>query len=300
MVKVFFLKGIYEVMDNQNKWRIEFAKEIVSEVSNEEDLEAIFIGGSVSRGVADKYSDLEICFVWKNKISDEKRKSLISQMNGENFTEFKAWKDQDVVEDNIYINGFQVDVWHNTVEGNQRDIDDVLKNLSTNLSKLNFLYTIQHSIPLLDSPTLEAWKTSITNYPEELGLKLTKEHLSVFGSGNYHIHIERKDWAIFYGLISGYQKRIFLALLGINKMYYPTYKRMDKAFSEMEAIPERINEAFEKMYQSSPYEAWEELSRLMKETALLGEKVYGEINASQIIERISSKRDVQEKKPNLS
>ena len=48
----------------QNEWRLDFAKNLFHKAGKPHGLAAAFVGGSVGRGLADEYSDLELCFVW--------------------------------------------------------------------------------------------------------------------------------------------------------------------------------------------------------------------------------------------
>ena len=90
--------------------------------------------------------------------------------------------------------------------------------------------TLLNCIPLHDlNGDIERWKEKSSQFPSELSEKIIRENLSVFTNGNSSIHIERKDFTILYGLISGLRKRMFLVLLGLSKVYYPTYKRRRKS-----------------------------------------------------------------------
>jgi predicted nucleotidyltransferase len=67
------------------KWRIELAKQICEKLKFIEGVKAIVIGGSVARGYADIYSDLEILIFWDKMPHDSIRKLIVKDLNAKFF-----------------------------------------------------------------------------------------------------------------------------------------------------------------------------------------------------------------------
>ena len=151
------------------------------------------------------------------------RRGIIKAVDGELFSDWEAWTEVTrALEDDIYVNGFQVDIWHNTVKNDEADLDSVLVNFETNQNKLNFLDILRTCIPLYDPENLLGhWKVRASAYPPALRRKIILENFAHIGSGNANIHLHRGDLNILYGLVSGSQKRIFNILLALNKCIFP-------------------------------------------------------------------------------
>lgn len=106
----------------QNQWRLAYAQELFAKLGPMDQLAAAFVGGSVARGIADEFSDLELCFVWKDVPKDSDRKKIIDVFQGTPFVDWQPWSEStQSVEDNIYVDGFQIDIWHNTFAKDQAD-----------------------------------------------------------------------------------------------------------------------------------------------------------------------------------
>jgi hypothetical protein len=72
---------------------------------------AAFICGSVARVLADEFSDIELCFIWREEPPDKNRRDVIQAFGGELFSDWLPWKSDLLgLEDDIYVNGFQIDI----------------------------------------------------------------------------------------------------------------------------------------------------------------------------------------------
>ena len=132
-------------------------------------VQAIVVGGSVARGYADAYSDLELSIFWDELPTDATRLALVDALHGEFLYGYDgpAWEDQ------LLIDGFQVDLWHNTVAEEEAVFKAVLKDYSTDFGDSNFMDTIRACIPLYGEAIIEQWKRQAAHYPEAAG---PKEH----------------------------------------------------------------------------------------------------------------------------
>jgi hypothetical protein len=184
------------------------------------------------------------------------------------------------------------------VQNDLADLDAVLLRFDTNQNKLNFLDVVRNCIPLCDPDgVLEEWKRRAKGYPAELQKKIIEENIAFFSSGNANIHLHRGDLTILYGLISGLQKRIFNVLLALNKMYFPTYKRMHACLKEMPIKPNDIEDVIDTSYTMRPPDAWKATEKLMRETISLIEKYCPEIDLTRAHRGLNTQRKRQDKMP---
>lgn len=289
-------------LNPHSQWRREFAEKLVARITERERIAAIFIGGSVSRDFADEYSDLELCFVWQDSPTDSDRRSIIEKFKGDLFTTFESWTEQThSLEDDMYVDGLQVDVWHNTIANNKKDLDAVLIDFSTNLNQLNFADTLLNAISLYDpSEILAAWKRRAEDYPEGLARKWIEESINTFSENNTTIHLHRNDLTVLYSLIAGYQKRIANALLALNSRYFPTYKRLSLTLATLPHKPTNIAERFEQTYSLSPSLAWQETAALMTETLHLLHEHYPSIAIEPALLELKRSRKFHASSPEAS
>lgn len=278
---------------NHNEKRIALAKEISRRIESFPEVKAFFIGGSTSVGLADEFSDLEICCVWEI-VSDKHRKEIIQKLNGELFIPFQKSDGIATVEDNMHIDNFQVDLWHMSICETEKIIKSVVLEYDTHLSNQNLLYTIKNSIILFDkNHVVRNWKENVSVYPKQLAKNIIEKNIAVFSDRNYEIAIQRKDYAIFYGIVSAYQKRILVVLSALNEIYFPTYKRMEKRFSKMSLKPENLNERFGLHYKDEPYKAWRDLLLIIKDVLSLVQDKHPLIDISEVLIELDRKRKTE-------
>ena len=136
------------------KWRIDFAQRIASRLSPCAGIQAIVIAGSVARDYADELSDIEIPLFWQTLPDDGLRHALVADLNAK----FLYAYDGPAREDQLLIEGVQVDLWHVSSAHQEEIISAVLKAQQFDLGALNALDTIRSCIPLYGHELVQKWK----------------------------------------------------------------------------------------------------------------------------------------------
>lgn len=268
------------------KWRIELAKQICEKVKAIEGVKAIVIGGSVARGYADEYSDLEIPIFWDKLPDENTRKLIVKELNAEYFYPYNY----EANEDNVIANGFRIDLWHLTVDDEENAIEGVIIDLKTDFGYSNAMDTIRTCIPLFGEETVCSWKKRAEEYPKKIAIKNIKESLQSIDSTQAELYIKRENSTLIYEQIANLQKNIFLILLALNKEYFPTFKWMYKSLETFRIKPENIEQRFRDIFTYSPIEAYENTLVIILETLNIINKVYPEINANIFLNKLRSAR----------
>ena len=126
------------------KWRIDFAQQLAKHLARFDGIKAIVIAGSVARDFADEYSDIEMPVFWETLPDDTTRHEIVKALNAE----FLYAYDGPAHEDQLLINGIQVDLWHISTRHEEEILESVLHEHHFDLSTLNALDTIRSCIPL--------------------------------------------------------------------------------------------------------------------------------------------------------
>jgi predicted nucleotidyltransferase len=274
--------------DVHSSWRIALAKEISNVICTIPGIKAIIIGGSVARGYADQFSDLEIPLFWSRVPSAAVRKSLVAMLKAEFLTPF----DGPAREDNISLKGFQIDLWHNSVAFEERVIKNVLQNFDNNLGSSNFFDTIRTGIPLFGEEIVQHWKEKTQHYPRELAVKNITESMQNLTMGNKVFLIVRNNPTMIYEWITSQQKQIFLILLALNQQHFPTYKWMYQTLETMLLKPADTVKRFRDVYRRPFNEAIEDTNQMIDETVSIVSKYYPEIDLN-----FQAKQRFQERRP---
>ena len=272
------------------KWRIDFAQHLAKHLVTFEGIKAIVIAGSVARDYADEYSDIEIPIFWETLPDDTTRHKIVTALNAE----FLYIYDGPAREDQLLIDGVQVDLWHVAAAHQEEILEAVLHEHDFDLSTLNALDTIRSCIPLYGHELVQEWKLRAKEYPDELAEKIIQAHLASFSIGGLFTFAQRKNPTAFYSQLSFLQQEAFLILLALNRSYFPTFKWIYRALESMQIKPEAIDHRFRKAFETPYMEAIKDTKSILEETVHLVEKQFPQVDTAMPYRRLSYTRVAQD------
>ncbi len=268
------------------QWRLDIAQQLAERIRAFHGVQAIIVGGSVARGYADAYSDLELPIFWDALPPNETRLALVAALHGE----FLHGYDGPALEDQLLISGFQVDLWHNTVTGEDAVFKAVLEDYSTDFGDSNFMDTIRACIPLYGDAIIQQWKQQAALYPEALALKNIRQHIAAFDAAQLVVVAHRDNPTAFYTAISRQQEAIFLVLLALNRLYFPTFKWMYQVLATMALKPVDVEQRFRQTFIASYAAAIADTTRLLAETVALVEQRFPQLDTTAVRRRLAYAR----------
>jgi hypothetical protein len=253
---------------------------------------AVMVSGSVARGHADSYSDLEIGVFWTHPPSDDERKAAVARTGGEvwSFTSYQT--DPEVAAHEQYgltevaIDGHQhtgslmVSANHLTVSSMERCLVDVLEHYDTTLDKQTLIAAVQDARPLYGAALLHAWQARSNAYPERLAIKMIQENL---WCGPWYIpqaYAERDDTLVLYQHFLWMQQSILKILAGLNRVYYRSeeHKWLDAMISRFPSAPPDLAQRMKQVFREEPMSGVRHMLELVRETVLLVEQQLPEVN----------------------
>ena len=276
-------------LNSHAQWRLELAQMIGERLRPFVGIRAIVVGGSVARGYADEFSDLELPLFWDRLPDDATRQAIFEALHADLLCPYNG----PAQEDNLQIQGFQVDLWHCTVENEEAVFDAVLQQSSTDLSDSNFMDTIRSCIPLFGESLIERWKRLAQQYPEALAERNLQEQLALLDIGHLHIHAMRDNPVLVYGQASKLQQRLFLILLALNGEYFPTYKWMYRAIEKMAIKPQDAVRRMRNVFRVLQTQAVADTIQLTLEVIELVEAHYPRIDTALARYALKQRRSAQ-------
>jgi predicted nucleotidyltransferase len=270
------------------KWRIDFAQHITKCLVTFEGIKAIVIAGSVARDYADEYSDVEIPIFWETLPDDATRHAIVAALHAD----FLYAYDGPAREDQLLINGFQVDLWHISIAHEEAVIKAVLEGRNLDLGGLNAMDTVRSCIPLYGNEIVKKWKEQAQAYPEELARQMIQDHISSFKIAELFILASRDNPTAFYGQLSHLHQEIFLVLLALNRRYFPTFKWMFRALETMQIKPQNIDPRLRQAFKLPYAEAITDTSQMLEETLELVELQFPHLDTIQVRRQLEYTRTV--------
>lgn len=268
------------------------AKHIASVYKSHPKVKAIIVGGSVSRGYADSFSDLEIGIFWAEAPLDDKRKTLIEQLHGDLWTfhpyrtepEWLAGEHYGInkinIGDKIYKGTVMVDAKHFTTFGMDKVLHDVLDKYETAVEKQVVIAAVQYGIPLYGHNLVKNWQSKAATFPDALAIKIIQENL-YFGPWFPTVgYTTRGDVVVLYQHFIWAQQCILRVLSALNHLYYQSreHKWMDHLINSFEIAPIDLEKRLKQVFKLQPVERWYELKSVIDDTITLIETHIPEVN----------------------
>ena len=261
-------------MNEASQWRLDLAREIALGYTENPKVAALVVAGSVGRGNADRYSDIELDVYWCEPPSDQDRMAPIVRAQGkvEIFWPYSA--EEEEWGEEYDVSGVKVGISSFLTSSIDRWLTDVLEHDDTSILKQMRLAAIQHCIPLHGTPTIAAWQSKATNYGASLKRAIISEYLAdeVFGAWyGRHMLAARDDRIMLYDLFCRVEKCIVGTLLGLNQIYLanPSFKWMDDTIAQMTHKPHNLAGRLKRAFSMDPPAGVAELDKLLAETLAL-------------------------------
>ncbi len=213
-------------MDDQptpaSLWRIEFAREIIRSYVPHDGILMAVLGGSPSKGLSDDYSDLDIIVYWDEIDVEWLEADPLVAIECER-RHFRRMGEADLYLESQYFGALKVDFGHLTMAVWEEMAAGVLERFEIDQSTLGSLGGFLASVPLYGETLVEEWKERVAPYPDELALKMVRQHRRFFVPG-YLVSqaYGRGDVLAYYDGLCLMLKNLLNILAGLNRVYLST------------------------------------------------------------------------------
>ena len=232
---------------------LSLAREIAHLYSDDPRVVAVMAGGSVSRGCADEYSDVEIGVFWGTPPSDADRRDAARRMGGE------VWKfdpsggdrasehiglSEATVGSKHYRGTAMVSPVHMTVDTAEEWIGALIDDLDTGPQKYELVAAIRYGEPLYGHDLVRRWKDKAASFPERLAVKLVQQSLWLGPWFNRAAYVARGDHLVAAQNLVWMQQGVVNVLAALNREYLPSveHKWVDWLLERLEIKPERCTD----------------------------------------------------------
>jgi len=257
------------------------------------DVRAFIVGGSVSRGCADEYSDLEIGVFWEGTVPQEERRDAIDHLGGDLWTMDRDGRFMEhfglyalETEAGKFTGSCMVSMNHTTVAAMESTLTAVLDRHETSAELQELIFAVQNAVTLQGEELVANWQHRAVTFPEELAARIVQENLSF---GPWFIpesYILRKDPLVLYRHFLTIEQHLVRLLLGLNRLYLPSseFKWLDQSLKRMKIAPTKLPERLRSVFQTQDlFESWRELKALMFETLDLVDQHLPRVNSCSLI-----------------
>ena len=256
---------------------------------------AVIVTGSVARGCADEYSDVEIGVFWENPPSDEERMEAISRIGGEllMFDAYDGFK----ASEHIGLSGItlgqsrcsgtlMVAPNHMTIDTVEEWIGALIDDLDTTSRNYVLAAAVDQGIPLYGHALVECWKKKVATFPLRLAVKLVQQNLWLGPWFNWVAYVQRADHLVLAQHLVWMQQRIVDLLASLNREYVPSpeYKWVERFIDELRVKPRNCSQRLRATFSTDDVsEAMRNLVQLGQEVIDLVEEHLPEVNEMSLV-----------------
>lgn len=250
------------------------------------------VTGSVSRGVADGYSDIELNFWTAEFQSIEIYRAWVTSLAGEIVEGRPAWMFSNEGCHLAYtIDGVKYDlIWQSW-----GDLDVCLAPLKQHKLPDDPIlpWVLYHALPLGDAPRINAYQTSLSDYPDELRHKIINHHVTIWREMLRIPHILFAEVQARRGQLHDLRRRqlmginsILSVLFAYNRLWQPDFKWLKPESARLTHKPPHLLERIDAILTTiDTAEVVTYMVDLMGDTLTI---LADEFDAGDLIERVKS------------
>ena len=274
-------------------WRLPLARRVAAAYSTNSHVAAAIVGGSVSRGHADRFSDIEVGVFWHQPPTDAERLASAEATGGDVQRIYPYEPEEEVWEDNLFLGhvaagqrstGVLVEVVHNTTEFIERMLDDFLVHYDPSELKQNLMAAFIHAVPVHgEASRSKHGVRALAVYPRELAVAVIKRHVQIESFRTIDMLFERgNNLMLVYDTLVKVSKELLYLLLGLNRIYfYSSFKWIHLQIAQMQSTPPDFQRRLSQVFQSDPRAAIQDLVLLVEQTYDLIEKAMPEVDVER-------------------
>jgi hypothetical protein len=273
--------------------RLALGERLAQAYANHPSVVAVIAGGSVARGHADRFSDLEVGVIWAEAPTKSERAAAIDAAGGDLVRLYPAeegeldgpiWSDAWKIGrlDDVPLTGIEVDMHHFVEETVDSVLQAVLVDFDPDPLKLSFVGFLFHGIPLHGSDRVQSWQERAATYPDELRVAVVRAHAQIEGLWRLDAYCARGNPVAGYAALASAHEELLQTLLGLNRVYFSGFKSLEAVTAELDLAPTDLLERIRASYPLRPGASKEGLTQLVEETYDLIEEHLPEIDVERL------------------
>lgn len=270
--------------------RLAIAQPIGATYAAAPDAMAILVGGSVARGHADRWSDLEIGVFWHILPPEHSRAGLAALAGLSDWRSYPDPSPVGALEEDGIRGGIKVDLIHLDCASVENPTTAVVGRGDPAIEHQVLLGTLQDGLPLAGHPLLATWNARIATYPEKFRIAMIRINL-IFGPHAWlEMLAQRNDFLVLHDLFCRIGRSIVSVMLGINGIYTrsPALKWVHQTIAVCTIAPANLAHRLDTLLRADPRTAVATAGLLIDETLTLIDQLVPGVDTDPVRQRISA------------
>lgn len=264
---------VFKELNKESEIRYKVAEEVAFKCPSSIGKEIIVVG-SVSRGVADRNSDIEIELLNENIPSEKERVDWIKQIGGTQITSYGG----PIADGSMWIifkyKDFWIEAGWQSFKTMEENVDNILKGEIIDHDRLLLPWVIRNAIGINEGDLIKKLREDLNAYPDILQKKIIISSLKgltiTLASQVKKALAERDDKLPLLERLIGDVKRVLRILFALNKEWEPDWKRIQYIVEDLEVKPNDLYDRIDCIITlKDSLESLDKCFELIKDTLLL-------------------------------
>jgi predicted nucleotidyltransferase len=229
--------------------------------------EEVVLTGSVSRGVADELSDIEMLIVTPEQLE---LATCFEHARAAGLDALDTWGEQSTPTRRVsgYLEGVSLELVWWSREYAESSIDSFFRMDTSSAAD-----AIRHGVSLRTSGSLSRWQARLSDYPEELARARIEDSALTWGgfspAGLLTLARSGERLARTERMLDD-ASRVLSIVYALNRVWQPTHKRLEGHVASLQVKPDRLAARIEEAFsESDPRRALLIMTELQAETVAL-------------------------------
>ena len=254
-----------------SRWRRALAAEFAAGYQGRDGVRAVLLSGSVARGRADRYSDIELLVCWAGPPDGPARRDAVAAGGASLVTGYDYDAENAEWSDDVLLSGVEIQVSHRTQAGVGQWLTDVTTRFDPDLTKQDLISLIRTGVPLSGAELIGEWRRQSDHYPAPLADAMIRAHLDFRSAWQRRKLLDRGDLIPLYADLVDTARNVVLVLLGLNREYFPHlgFKWVPALAAGLAEAPAGLARRLDALFTAEPAEAVRVADALIEETLTL-------------------------------
>ena len=255
-------------MPNERSQQLQDLAQRVADALPLEVAEEVVLTGSVSRGVADEVSDIEMLIVTPEPLE---LAACFEHARAAGLEELDTWGEQ--ATPTRRVSGFREGVPLELLWWSREYAESSIDSFFSRSDVSSAADAIAHGVALRTSGSLARWQARLSDYPDELAEARIENAALTWGgftpAGLLTLARPGERLARMERMLDD-ASRVLAIVYALNRVWQPTHKRLEQRVAQLAVKPPRLAERIEEaLSESDPRRALLVMTELQSETVAL-------------------------------
>jgi predicted nucleotidyltransferase len=240
---------------------------------------AILLVGSIARGDADYFSDLDLILYYDESTSARALAAARRELGAERA---RAGEEAGCFGERYYLDAVQCQLQHETTNVIEGEIRKVVQELDLDDVLLKIMIGLTEGLPLHGAERIKEWRRRAA-FTVPLQRAMIEKHWKFFPWWHFQERLGARDATIWrYDVLVESTYHLVGVLAALNRLYFSQFefKRSGDFLRRFEVAPQHFGERLHALFELDEPESTPELERLVAETAALVAERFSDIDLS--------------------